>query len=136
MAKQLIFTNDHVDTFWALYFALQRGRHLQQVAPGIETMRKERRAERALRAISEPDPLKSADLLCPKCGSLVMPRDPQDRRLLLGGGVVVLESEDIEMLKERIDKGPWLGVDVSVKMVDAYTFLCDAKEFKDIPGAD
>ncbi len=113
----------------ALLMSLRFGRSLTQTAPGKAVLRQERDIKRAFAVVTEPDPEKANDLLCQKCAHKVMERDPVARRLLSGGGTVELIDADVELLTERIDKGPWTG-DVSEDMADALDFLVRAPEAK------
>jgi hypothetical protein len=116
----------------AILMALRFGRNHVQQAPGKAILRQERDIKRALAAITEPDPDKVADLLCQKCGHLVMPRDAVARRLKEGGGSVVLTQADIELISERVDKGMWTG-DSAEDLADTLDFLSAAPE---APKAD
>ncbi len=111
----------------AILTALRFGRNLQQQAPGKAVLRQERDIKRALAAITEPDPDKGSDLRCQKCDHLVMVRDTVARRLVAAGGSVTLSQADIELVLDRIDKGPWSG-DAADDMADALDFLSAAPE--------
>ena len=108
----------------ALYTALRFGRSLQQSAPGRDVLRRERDVLRALQKIGEPDPAKTDDLRCPQCQRVVMTRDSKAYRLARDCELILSQAE-IELLQERIDKGPWTG-DAAMAMADALAFLGSA----------
>lgn len=137
MKRELVFaaTEDADRIYGALVTALRFGRQLQQQAPGKDVLRRERDALRVLQRIGEPDPTKADDLRCPQCQRVVMLRDAKSLRLRrngdgIEGGRIVLAQAEIELLQERIDKGPWTG-DASTDMADALDFLSGAPEVKE-----
>lgn len=129
MQRQLALTDTDTDRviYAALIRALRFGRMLIQTAPGRDVIRRERDTLRALQTIGEPDPTQREDVTCPKCGAVAMQRDPKAYRLLPEGGTVVLDQAQIELLQERIDKGPWTG-DGAIEMADALDRIGAAPE--------
>lgn len=123
MLRQLDFKNPVLYTMTLT--ALRFGRSLDHSAPGKQVLRTERNIWRKMKEIGEPDPQKSNDLHCPKCGELVMQGDKKNYRLKEGGGAVTLEQEEVELLMDRIDKGPWTG-DAAEDMADTLDFLSAA----------
>ena len=134
MKRVLVFesSEDGDRIYQALILALRFGRNQQQQPPGKDVLRRERDITRALHAVGEPDPVKSDDLRCPQCQRVVMTRDAKSYRLHRNGAgpagaTVTLTQADVELLQERIDKGPWTG-DGAVDMADALDFLGKAPE--------
>jgi hypothetical protein len=112
MKRVLTFepTDAHRRIFQAIYGAMRFGRQMATQAPGKQVLRQERDIFRALEAVSVADA-----------------KDPKARELALFGGSVALTQEQIELIVERIDKGPW-GGDAACDMADALDFIGAAPE--------